>query len=155
MKKSWSVLAVVLVLLSASAALAPASAQDAPLQSDIYVRISRPVDGRNFKAELEGGTATVRGRVFNMDADGTVYVTLRFDYRSGADIALDEIIDRIVVTVENQQRTEVFGISTIDPNDINLNPNRAPLTFATTLYRSPVAISRDYWVRIRVYGNYE
>jgi hypothetical protein len=156
MKRRLNVLAVVLTLFSAFSASA-AFAQDppeTPLQVDVEVRMPRNLESRNFKRVLEGGTATIRGRVDNIDENGTVVVTMRFDYRSGADIALDEIIDRIIVTIESQQGEE-FAVSTIDPNDIHLNPNRAPLFFSTTLYRSPVSVSRDFRVRIRVYGNYE
>jgi len=153
MKKSLNVLVMLLTLFTASAVFAQ-DPPETPLQADVEVRMPRNLDTRNFKMQLEGGTATIRGRVDNIDEDGTVVVVMRFDYRSGADIALDEIIDRIIVTVESQQGEE-FSVSTIDPNDIHLNPNRAPLFFTTTLYRSPVSVSRDFRVHIRVYGNYE
>lgn len=156
MKRSLNVLAVALTLFSAFSASA-AFAQDppeTPEQANIRVRIPGVSDGRNFKAPLAGGTATVRGRVISLEGDDTTLVSMRFDYRSGADIALDEIIDRILVTVEDQQGTEL-GRSVIDPNDIHLNPNRSPLLFSTTLYRPQDTRLGSYIVRIRVYGNYE
>jgi hypothetical protein len=151
MKKTTTALAIALILISTAAALA----QDAPLQANLRVKASgtRPV-AASFRGTLQGGTAFVRGRVLNQPGGDTALVTLRFDYRIGDGIALDEIIDRIVVTIEDAAGEEL-AISTIDPNTINLNPNRVPLLYSTTLYTPEDAVRTGYFVRVRVFGNYE
>jgi hypothetical protein len=84
----------------------------------------------------------------------TTVVTLRFDHRTNADIALDEIISQIVISVEDANGT-VFSITTIDPNTIPLNPNRAPLYYSATLYTPQVTGRAGYIAHVQVYGNYE
>lgn len=79
---------------------------------------------------------------------------LRFDYKTDADVALDEIISLIVISLENADGREVAR-STIDPNSVNLNPNRVPLHYCATLYKPTLAATRGYIVRVRLFGNYE
>jgi hypothetical protein len=101
--------------------------EQAPLQTDVQVRVNHG-DRRlvPFRARLEGGGATVRGNVQNLPGRETVLVSLRFDYNSDADIALDELISQIVVSTSDKAGNE-FSRVTIDPNTVLLNPNRAPL----------------------------
>ena len=85
---------------------------------------------------------------------GTVLVSLRFDYNSDADIALDELISQIVVSTSDKAGNE-FSRVTIDPNTVPLNPNRAPLYYSATLYHPPRNGRSLYFARIQVFGNYE
>ena len=111
--------------------------EQSPLQADVQVRVNHG-DRRlvPFRARLEGGGATVRGSVQNLPGGETVLVSLRFDYNSDADIALDELISQIVVSTSDRAGNE-FSRVTIDPNTVPLNPNRAPLYYSATLYRPP------------------
>jgi len=129
--------------------------QSPPLQADVQVRINHG-DRRlvPFRARLEGGEATVRGSVQNLPGRETVLVSLRFDYNSRADIALDELISQIVVSTSDKAGNE-FSRVTIDPNTIPLNPNRAPLYYSATLYHPPRNGRSLYIARIQVFGNYE
>ncbi len=79
---------------------------------------------------------------------------LHFNYKTDADIALDEIISLIVISLENSSGIEIAR-ATIDPNDVNLNPKRVPLHYSATLYKPEHAATAGYIVRVRVYGNYE
>jgi hypothetical protein len=100
---------------------------------------------------LDGGSARVRVLVTNRDDLRTATVALRFTYPIPPDtIALDEIIDRIVVVVRTPAG-ERFSRAAIDPNDVNLNPDASMLAYKLTLYRPEGA----YRIGIRVYGNYE
>ena len=129
--------------------------EQAPLQADIQLRVES--NNRRlvrFSAGLEGGEATVRGSVQNLPGDETALVSLHFDFKTDADIALDEIISQIVVSTSDRSGNE-FSKATIDPNTVSLNPNRAPLFYSTTLYRPPQDGRKLYSVRIQVFGNYE
>lgn len=59
-----------------------------------------------------------------------------------------------MISTEDADGVE-FSTVSIDPNDINLNPNRVPLDYAATLYIPGDARQRGYFVRVRVFGNYE
>jgi len=126
-----------------------------PLQADVQVRVKfndkRPV---LFRTSLEGGGATLRGSVLNLPSGETALVSLRFDYNSDADIALDELISQIVVSTSDKAGNE-FSRVTIDPNTVSLNPNRAPLYYSGTLYHPPRNGRNLYLARIQVFGNYE
>ena len=65
-------------------------------------------------------------------------------------IAFDEIIDGIEIATE-QSGGGAFGLASIDTQQINLNPNRASLSYRVRLYHPPA----PYQVRVRVFGNYE
>ena len=135
-----------------------ASAQELPpLQANTVVRVNdnRPRRTVSFSGELQGGPASFAGSVSNLRGGDTAFVALKFDYRTSADIALDEIIARIVITVEDLQGN-VFSTAAIDPNEVHLNPNRVPLFYSATLYRPPpTGGQRGYLVRTQVFGNYE
>lgn len=143
-------LALILGLLVAGAAAA-----QAPLQLDVRARATgRRLVAATFRGTLEGGTARLAGSALNELGGETVLVGLRFDYRTSQPIALDEIIERIEVTVEDKTGAQ-FAKSTIEPNLINLNPNRVPLHYAATLYIPDDARVAGYFVRVKVFGNYE
>ena len=129
--------------------------EQSPLQADVQVPIKyndkRPVQ---FRVRLEGGGATLRGSVQNLPGGETALVTLHFDYRTDADIALDELISQIVVSTSDRAGNE-FSRITIDPNTVPLNPNRAPLYYSATLYHPPRNGRSLYLARIQVFGNYE
>jgi len=129
--------------------------EQAPLQADVHVRVNSH-DRRlvQFRAQLEGGEATLRGTVQNLPGGETVLVSLHFDYRTDADIALDELISQIVVSTSDTAGNE-FSRVTIDPNTVPLNPNRAPLYYSATLYHPPRDGRSRYLTRIQVFGNYE
>lgn len=126
-----------------------------PLQADIQVRVNynnkRPVP---FRTRLEGGGATLKGSVQNLPGGETALVLLRFNYRTDADIALDELISQIVVSTSDKAGNE-FSRVTIDPNTVPLNPNRAPLYYSATLYKPPRNARSAYIARVQVFGNYE
>jgi hypothetical protein len=135
--------------------LAAVAQEEPPLQEDIRVRVNgNPPVGANFSRQIEPGEARVRGRVLNLEGGETALVTLVFNYRSDAPIALDEIISRIVISIEDSQGGE-FSTVTIDPNSINLNPNRVPLSYSATLYIPDDARRNGYFARVQVFGNYE
>lgn len=148
---------IVLTALLALALTTAAQAQDTPLQVDARVKVNanRPI-GAIFRRPIEEGQpARLRGTVLNQPGGETALVDLRFSYRiPPGTIALDEIIDRIVISVEDAAGGE-FSTVSIDPNDINLNPNRVPLDYAATLYIPDDARQNGYFVRVRVFGNYE
>jgi len=129
--------------------------KQSPLQADVQVRVNHG-DRRlvPFRARLEDGGATVRGSVQNLPGGETVLVSLRFDYNSDADIALDELISQIVVSTSDKAGNE-FSRVTIDPNTVPFNPNRAPLYYSATLYHPPRNGRSLYLARIQVLGNYE
>ena len=129
--------------------------EQAPLQADVRLR----VDYNNrrlisFRADLEGGGATLHGTVRNLPEGEAELVQLEFDYRTRADIALDELISHIVVATTDRAGNE-FSKVTIDPDTVPLNPNRVPLYYSGTVYRPPPAGGRFFVVRIQVFGNYE
>ena len=91
----------------------------------------------------------------NLPGGETALVTLQFDYRTQAEIALDELISQIVILIEDEDGNE-FSTVTIDPNTIHLNPNRVPLYYSATLYTPIIERGgKGYTARIQVYGNYE
>jgi len=126
-----------------------------PSQADVRVRVKNN-DRRlvSFEAGLEGGTASLRGSVQNLSGKETVLVSLRFDYRTDADIALDELISQIVISTVDPAGNE-FSRVMIDPNTVPLNPNRASLYYSATVYRPAPANRGSYVVRVQVFGNYE
>jgi len=80
----------------------------------------------------------------------TARVEIRFDYRVPKGIvALDEIVCDIETIVEDATGNELTR-AVIDPDAVNLNPNRVPLFYATTVYTPGGSC-----VRVRVRGNYE
>jgi hypothetical protein len=129
--------------------------EQAPLEADVRLRVNYN-DRRliSFRADLEGGEATLHGTVRNLPGGETVLVQLEFDYRTRADIALDELISQIVVATTDRAGNE-FSKVTIDPDTVPLNPNRVPLYYSGTVYRPPPAGRRFFVVRIQVFGNYE
>jgi hypothetical protein len=118
------------------------------VQADVRVPLT---SGRGrFVQKLAPGDARVVGRVRPLRGGETVLVDLGFDYRIPDDlIAFDEIICEIEITIEDVAGNEIAR-SLIDPNDINLNPNRVPLFYSATLYTGEGSA-----VRVRVRGNYE
>jgi len=131
-------------------------AQGEPLQVDVRLRVKGNRGASAFfERQIQGGAATVSGRVHNLPGGETALVRLRFDYRIKADIALDEIVSRIVIAIEDASGNE-FSIVTIDPNTIPLNPNRVPLYYSATLYIPGIVRGGSgYFVRVQVHGNYE
>jgi hypothetical protein len=129
--------------------------EQAPLQADVRVRVNySDRDLVSFRTLLEGGEATLRGTVQNFPGRETSFVQLHFDYRTDADIALDELISQIVIWTSDGSGNE-FSKVTIDPNFVPLNPNRVPLHYAGTVYKPPRNNRTAYVVRIQVFGNYE
>jgi hypothetical protein len=145
---------ILITLLSFSVAARLTFAQ-APLQADVRVRVNYN-DRRliSFHAELEGGEATLQGTVRNLPGGETALVQLQFDYRTHADIALDELISQIVIATGDQAGGQ-FSKVTIDPDTVPLNPNRVSLYYSGTVYRPPPGSRRFFVVRIQVFGNYE
>ena len=132
-----------------------AQEQSPPLQADVRVRVN--YNDRSlvsFRATLEGGEATLRGSVQNLPSGETSLVQLHFDYRTDANIALDEIISQIVIWTIDRAGNE-FSKVVIDPNTVPLNPNRASLHYAGTVYKPPRNNRTSYVVHIQVFGNYE
>jgi hypothetical protein len=126
-----------------------------PSQADIQVRVNYNTQSSvPFRSRLEGGGATVKGTIVNLPGSETVAVRLRFNYRTNADIALDELISQIIVLTSDTDGNE-FSRVTIDPNTVPLNPNRAPLSYSATLYKPPRSGRNAYITRIQVFGNYE
>ena len=141
-------IAIVAVLACASTA----GALRAPLQASFATDVPGENGAtRELSSVLAGGDARVRALVTNRDDLRTATVAVRFTYRVPPDtIALDEIVDRIVVEFRTPAG-ERFSHATIDPNEVNLNPNASSLAYKLTLYRPEGA----YRARIRVFGNYE
>lgn len=134
------------------AALFAAEAAWAQCPSDVQADVSVPLaPGKaRFEQKLAPGDARMVGRVRPQRGGETVRVDLGFDYRIPEDtIAFDEIICEIEVTIEDALGNEVSR-ARIDPNDINLNPNRVPLFYSATLYTGEGTSAR-----VRVRGNYE
>jgi hypothetical protein len=127
MKRGWKILAGLVAIFAVCPQLPLRAQIGPPLQVDVRVRVkSNHGFGASFERQLDPGAATVEGRIHNLPGGETAVVTLRFDYRTNADFALDEIISQIVISIENANGN-AFSIATIDPNTIPLNPNRAPL----------------------------
>jgi hypothetical protein len=137
--------------------LAASGQERAPLQANAAVQVNdhRAATTVSFSAPLEGGPATLTGSVSNLPGSDTALIALKFDYRTQTDFALDEIIGRIVIAIEDSDGN-AFSISRINPNTIHLNPNRVPLYYSATLYTpEPTRRHQDYVVRVHVFGNYE
>ena len=146
-------IAAALLWLSAGAGVVAQG--QAPLQADVQVRVRFDSnDPVRFDSTIQGGGANVRGKVTNLSNGETNLVSLRFNYRTNADIALDELISQIIITTSDTNGNE-FSRVTIDPNTVPLNPNRVPLQYAATLYKPPRAGRNAYIVRVQVFGNYE
>ena len=146
---------VAAVLLSCFASEFVLAQDQSPLQADVRLRVSygnrRLI---SFQTALEGGMATVRGTVQNLEGGETALISLHFQYITDADIALDELISQIVVSTRDKGGNE-FSRVTIDPNTIPLNPNRVPLDYSGTFYKPPRGSGDWYTVRVQVFGNYE
>jgi hypothetical protein len=146
--------AVALLLVCFASPIVVAQGQS-PLQADIQVRVNYNTESPvSFRSRLEGGGATVKGTVVNLPGSETVALRLRFNYRTNADIALDELISQIIVSTSDTDGNE-FSRVTIDPNTVPLNPNRVPLSYSATLYKPPRSGRNAYIARIQVFGNYE
>ena len=89
MKRKFAVVALLPLCFVSQLAIGQ---EQSPLQADVQVRVKyndkRPV---LFHARLQRGGATLRGSVQNLSGGETALVSLRFDYNSDADIALDEL----------------------------------------------------------------
>jgi hypothetical protein len=143
--------AVVASAFALCLAAGPSTASE--LQIDLAVAM--PASGsRRVVQSIPPGDATMQAVLRNQRGGETVRVDLRFDYRvPPGPVVFDEIIDRIEITVETADG-EAFSVPTIiDPGEINLNPNRASLTYRATLYHP--AERAGYVVRLRLFGNYE
>jgi hypothetical protein len=129
--------------------------EQSPLQADLRVRVNY-TNRRliSFQTVLAGGDATFRGSVQNLPGGETALISLHFDYRTDADIALDELISQIVISTIDKEGNE-FSRVAIDPNSGPLNPNRAPLSYSASVYRPPRTNRDWYTVGIQVFGNYE
>jgi hypothetical protein len=146
-------LGIIALALAALAPLNMSAQTDAPLQVDARIRVNR--NGViSFQRQLDPGPATVRGRIQAQPGGETALVTLEFDYRVNADFALDEIISLIVISIEDTAGNALSTV-TIDPNTINLNPNRVPLEYSATLYIPTDRPRPNYIVHLQVFGNYE
>jgi hypothetical protein len=156
MNTNDKMLAIVAIVVSAFSSLTVYAQDEPPLQIDVRLRVKRNHGlGAHFEHQIAGGAATLSGRVHNLPGGETALVTLQFDYRTNAEIALDEIVSRIVVSIEDSSGNE-FSIATIDPNTVPLNPNRVPLYYSATLYTPKIAHGENgYIARVQVYGNYE
>lgn len=139
----------------ASAPLNAAAQETAPLQVNARVWVGSNDMGASFERRIRPGDAMMSARVRNLPSGETALVSLHFNYKINADFALDEIISLIVISIEDRAGHE-FSRSTIDPNEINLNPNRAALDYSATLYTANVPHPESgYVVHVRVFGNYE
>ena len=149
-------LAITLILFSSLGPLTAAAQEQAPLQADVQVRVkNKAAATASFRSLLEGGEAFVKGTVQNLPGGDTALIELKFNYPTDFDIALDEIISQIVISLEDANGN-LSSTVTIDPNTINLNPNRVPLHYSATLYRPPRIAGRNFYIaRIQVFGNYE
>ena len=146
---------VAALLLSCFVSQIVLAQEQSPLQADLRVRVDYNDRGLvSFRAGLEGGEATLRGTVQNLPWGETSFIQLHFDYRTDADIALDELISQIVIWTNDRTGNE-FSKVLIDPNSVPLNPNRVPLHYARTIYKPPRNNRTSYVVRIQVFGNYE
>jgi hypothetical protein len=155
MKGNGRALAIIGIVIAACSPVILHAQGGAPLQVDVRVRAKGNGMGASFQRQIENGTATVSGRVQNLPGNETALVRLRFDYHTNADIALDEIIDRIVISIEDLSGNQ-FSTVTMDPDTIHLNPNRVPLYYSATLYTPDrPRIRGGYFVHVQVFGNYE
>ena len=89
---------VAALLLSCFVSQIVLAQEQPPLQADLRVRVDYNDRGLvSFRSVLEGGEAAVRGTVQNFPGGETSFIQLHFDYRTDADIALDELISQIVI----------------------------------------------------------
>jgi hypothetical protein len=140
------------VVASAFALCLAGTAPASELQIDLAVMMPA-VGSRRVVQSIPPGDATMQVALRNQRGGETVRVDLRFDYRVLPGVVFDEIIDRIEIAVETA-KGEPFSLPTIiDPGEINLNPDRASLTYRATLYHP--ADRAGYAVRVRLFGNYE
>jgi hypothetical protein len=148
--------AIAAILFSALGTVIAAAQEQAPLQADVRLRVKNRVGATaSFRSLLGNGEAFVKGTVKNLPGGDTALIELKFNYPTDADIALDEIIAQIVVSLEDANGN-LFSTGTIDPNTIHLNPNRVPLHYSITLYRPPRIAGRSFYIaRVQVFGNYE
>ena len=147
--------AMLFIVLSQIGLLTVIAQDVSPPQVDVRVRAKATGLGTSFQRQIEGGAAMVFGRVHNLPGGETALVSLQFDYRSDAEIALDEIISRIVISIEDSSGNG-FSTIMIDPNAIPLNPNRAPLWYSGTLYvPNEIRVRDGYTVHVEIFGNYE
>jgi len=129
--------------------------EQSPLQADLRLRVNyNERDLVSFRAVLEGGEAILRGTVQNLPGGETSLIQLHFDYRTDANIALDELISQIVIWTNDRTGNE-FSKVTIDPNSVPLNPNPVRLHYSGTVYKPPRNNRTFYVVSIQVFGNYE
>ena len=128
---------------------------DTALNSNPRVTHNYP-DERRFTARVRvvNAQGMLRGTVQNFPGGETSLVQLHFDYRTDANIALDELISQIVIWTNDRTGNE-FSKVTIDPNSVPLNPNRVRLHYAGTVYKPPRNNRTFYIVTIQVFGNYE
>ena len=146
---------VAALLLGCFASQVVPAQEQSPLQADVRVRVNyNERDLVSFRVVLEGGEATLRGTVQNFPGGETSFIQLHFDYRTDANIALDELISQIVIWTSDRTGNE-FSKVVIDPNSVPLNPNRVPLHYAGTVYKPPRNNRTSYVARIQVFGNYE
>jgi len=146
-------LAAIAGLLFALPVAAMPAAVTSILQVDVAVTMpDEDGKGNAFAAPITGGNATVRGVVRNQNDGDTVRVDLLFEYNEDDPVALDEILDRIVIRTEDGL---VFSKVALNPFVAPLNPNRTTLSYRVTLYRPHPDGGGPYTVRIRVFGNYE
>jgi hypothetical protein len=108
----------------------------------------------SFRPLLPKGARLRFGELCKISGGETSFIQLHFDYRTDADIALDELISQIVIWTNDRTGNE-FSKVLIDPNSVPLNPNRVPLHYAGTVYKPPRNNRTSYVVRIQVFGNYE
>lgn len=146
---------VAALLLGCFASHVVPAQEQPPLQADVRIRVNYNERGPvSFRAVLEGGEAMLRGTVQNFPGGETSLVQLHFDYRTDANIALDELISQIVIWTNDRTGNE-FSKVTIDPNSVPLNPNRVRLHYAGTVYKPPRNNRTFYVVGIQVFGNYK
>jgi hypothetical protein len=132
--------------------VAGSSSAASELQIDLPLTMP-PVGSRRATRSIPPGDATMKAVLRNQRGRETVRIDLTFAYRVPSGIVFDEIIDRIEIAVETLAGEPFSTPTTIDPGEINLNPNRVPLTYRATLYH-PVDAA-GYVVRLRLFGNYE
>ena len=140
------------VALWLAIAAGPASAQIEQVDATLPMVNVPGFANRAVAPVGEGGPALVTISARSTPGEAVV-VDLVFTYPVPPDqIALDELLAQIEVATETPAG-EPFFASTIDPQLIPLNPNRAALRYRVTLYR-PTDMA-TYRVRVRVMGNYE
>ena len=97
-----------------------------------------PRPSRTRPPERWSSVATVIAVARNLKRGDAVSASLVFDYDTPADIALDELIDRVEITTETPNGG-VYLSTTLDTELIPLNPNRVPLLAARRSQELPGA----------------